>query len=95
MVLASHHVIGDILEIIEGGDLRELRDICTKFCERYPLDEDLRRIICGADSKISEYLISRDERILEDIKSELWELMNIRKMETSGGERLWFKDRRP
>ena len=94
MVLASHHVIRDILEIVESGDLKELQDMCTKFCKRYPEDGELHRIICGVDSKISEYMLSRDKKALEDIKAELTELMNIRKMETSGGERLWFKDRR-
>ncbi len=95
MVLASYHVIRDVLEIIESSDMEKLQDMCAKFCKRYPEDEEFRKIICGAVSKLSEYMLSRDETVLGDIKSELRELMNIRKMETSGGDRLWYKDRRP
>lgn len=95
MVLASHHVIRDILEAVEGSDLEKLEDECLKFCERYPKDDELHRIICGDDSMLSSYLSSRDDKLLERLKSELQELLNVRKIESSGGEKLWFKDRRP
>ncbi len=94
MVLASYHVIKDILDIMDKGDPRELQVICDKFCERYPQDLELGRIICEPDSKLSEYIISGDGRLLEDLRSDLIKLMDLRKMETSGGNKLWLSDRR-
>ncbi len=95
MVYASYHVIKDILEIIEEKDLDKLQRECAKFCKRYPNDRELHELICGLDSKLSEYIVSKDEKTLEDLKSKLKDLVNIRKIETSGGDKLWFKDRRP
>lgn len=95
MVYASYHVIKDILEIIEEKDLDKLQKECAKFCKRYPNDGELHELICTADSKLSEYIVSKDEKPLEGLKSKLKDLVNIRKIETSGGDKLWFKDRRP
>jgi hypothetical protein len=94
MALASYHVLRGIVEIVERGDMGELQDVCAKFCERYPNDRELHKITCEVDSKISEYLITKDEKLLDDVKAELTRLINIRKMETTGGDRLWYKDRR-
>lgn len=90
MILASHYVIEDLLHILEDGDIEEIRKICEKYCRRYKNDSDLIRI-CNMILDLEE---EAGDEILEDIKSRLKELSNTRRLETSGGTRLWFEDRR-
>lgn len=94
MVLAGHHVIKDIIEVVDKKDMEKLMEL-QKFCERYPDDEELQKIMCGESSLAEEYIVSRDEASQGKLKKELHDLMTIRQIETSGGEKLWFKDRRP
>ena len=94
MVLAGHHVIKDIAEVVEKKDIKKLREL-QKFCERYPNDEELQTIMCGESSLAEEYIVSGDETSQEKLKKELHDLLTVRQIETSGGEKLWFKDRRP
>lgn len=95
MVFASHHVIKDIQDVLESGNIKELREITKKFCERYPKDEELMHIICGEKSVLEEYILTRKDEALGNLKKELHDLWNLRQLESSGGEKLWFKDRRP
>ena len=94
MVLASHHVIQEIIDVVDDNDMKKLREFCTKFCKRYPKDDSLQNIICGESSLVEEYILSREDAVLEKLKSGLHKLWNVRQLESSGGERLWFKGRR-
>ncbi|MBN2014006.1 MAG: hypothetical protein JW778_02390 [Candidatus Altiarchaeota archaeon] len=95
MVLAGHHVISDLIVVVESNDVEKVKDICEKFCGRYPQDEELLNIICEGSSPASEFIAAGDEASREKLKSELQRLWNIRQLESSGGEKLWYKDRRP
>jgi hypothetical protein len=91
MVLASHYVIKSISIVLEKKDLTESEDVCDKFSRRYVGDEELQRIC----NDFKSYLSTRDDEELEKIKLALKKLKDVRKRETSGGTRLWYKDRRP
>jgi len=91
MVLASHYVIKNMFRVLESRDVVEAKEIFKKFSVRYSDDTKLVRIY----NEYSKYLKSRDPEKLDEIKSTLNRLKDIRKRETSGGTRLWFKDRRP
>ena len=91
MVTASHYVIKNMSMVLESRDLVETNEMFKKFSVRYSDDIKLM-CICNEYSK---YLKSRDPEKLDEIKSALERLKVTRKRETSGGTRLWFKDRRP
>jgi len=91
MVLASHYVIKSISIVLEKKDITESQELCEKFSKRYFNDRELQNIC----KDFRSYLKTRDSDELERIKSTLNRLKDIRKRETSGGTRLWFKDRRP
>jgi len=65
--------------------------VFEKFCSRYSNDIELADI----HKTFKEYLKSKDSKALEDIKRVLKELADGRSIDTSGGEGLWYKDRRP
>ena len=95
MVLASHHVVKDLLDAVDAKDVKNLREVCKKFCSRYPKDEELLRFICGEKSLAETYFASKDETILAKLKIELHRLWSLRQLESAGGDNLWYKDRRP
>lgn len=89
MTLASHYVLKDMLNSLE--DVKGAKDIFGKFYSRYSDDIELTDIC----KKFNKYLKSKDSKSLEDIKRDLKELVDGRSIETGGGGRLWYKDRRP
>ena len=89
MTLASHYVLKDMLNSL--GDIEEAKKVFKKFCSRYSDDIELMDI-CKAFNK---YIKSKDSKSLEDIKRHLKELVDGRSIDTGGGERLWYKNRRP
>jgi len=91
MVLASHYVIKSISIVLEKKDIAQSQELCEKFSKRYFDDMELQNIC----NDIRSYLKTRDKKELEKIKSLLKKLKSVRKRETSGGARLWYKDRRP
>ncbi len=91
MVFASHYVIKNILRVLERKDITGGTELCEKFSSRYSEDRELLDVC----SEFKSYLKTRDSKKLEKIKSTLRELKDIRERETSGGTRLWLKDRRP
>lgn len=91
MVLASHYVIKSISIVLEKQDIPKGTEVCNKFSKRYSEDADLQRIF----NEFKAYLETRDDGELKKIKTALKRLTSIRKSETSGGTRLWYKDRRP
>jgi hypothetical protein len=95
MVLASHHVVKELLDAADVKEAKNLMEICKKFCSRYPKDEELLGFICGEKSLAETYFASKDEAVLKKLKAELHRLWSLRQLESAGGENLWFKDRRP
>lgn len=90
MIFASHYVIEDLLHTLEGGDIEEMRKMCEKYCGRYKNDSELIRTCNMIPIDLEEI----GDETLKDIKSRLKELSSARRLETSGGTRLWFEDRR-
>ena len=92
MITASHYVIRDVLRMVESGDLEELHKMCGRYGALYKYDTEFKDILCN---KIPEYMESKNSKKLGEIKSRLKELINVRKLRTSGGSMLWYKTRRP
>ncbi len=90
MTIASHYVFMDLDELIKNERYVKLEDLSRKYCERYHKDEELK----GVCESISNLVSSERYDELETLREELKELINTRKMQTSGGTRLWFKSRR-
>ena len=85
--MISYHVIEKILK--EWEDLHAVKEDLDKFSTRYPDDVEFQKLY----TKFKEYLTTETDK-LEKIKSELKRLERIRKIESSGGMRLPFRDRR-
>lgn len=100
MIIASHYVLRHILRSLEIGNLIEAQGTFKKFHSRYPNDDRLQDIYNKflsyvADQESEKSRKSQDKR-LEEMKIELKELIDIRKLGGShGGGRLWYADRRP
>jgi len=88
MTLASHYVLKDILNSLD--DMGEAKAVFKKFCNRYSDDIELADI----HKKFKKCRKSKDSKSLEDVKVLLKGLVNGRSIETDGGEKLWYKDRR-
>lgn len=89
MILASHYVVEGLLYVLEGGNPEDIKKMCEKYSQRYNHDSKLVNL-CNMLIGPKEI----DDKTLEDMKSKFRELSNARKLETSGGTRLWFEDRR-
>ncbi len=87
MVLASHYVIGEILE--RWDNLENVGKEFEKIAKRYPNDAELQGIYIEFRKSLET-----DKKGMDDINSKLTELQNIRKLEASGITRLPLKDRR-
>ncbi len=86
MVLASHYVIKEILKIWANADLT--RKEFEKFAKSYPNDREFQKIF-------EDYKACVESKgNLDDVKSKLKELENIRRIDVSGGTRLPYEDRR-
>lgn len=86
MVLASHHIIDEILK--KWSNVDEVKKEFEKFSKRYPKDTEFQKIFEDYRKCIE---LKGD---LDIIKSKLKELGNIRKIAVSGGTRLPYEDRR-
>ncbi|HIE34413.1 MAG TPA: hypothetical protein EYP86_04680 [Candidatus Altiarchaeales archaeon] len=92
MITASYYVIKEVSQILEKKDMLEGHEVFEKFSKRYTNDKEFQEIY----EKFKEYLNKNDKRILEDIKTKLKKLGDMRRWQTSGGiSNLWYKDRRP
>lgn len=95
MVLASHHIIKEMLNAIDKKDFKLLEELGKKFRQRYIGDDELQQILDGEKSPFEQYILTGDEAALLKLKAELHRIWNIRQLESAGGEKLWYKDRRP
>ena len=86
-MIASHYVIGELLEVF--GDINELEDRFKKFADRYPSDPELTDIY----NQFKE-IKGKDKESLKPIEERLKELGAMRARESGGGSSLPFKDRR-
>lgn len=87
-IIASHYVLNDILLTLESGDIEDLRRVCEKYVSRYDNDDELIRVC----SMVSGPKVGR--KTLDDMRCMLEELIDVRRLENSGGTDLWFSDRR-
>ncbi len=86
MVLASYHVIKEILKNWPNVDLT-MKEF-EKLSKRYPKDIEFQKIF-------EDYKACLNLRgDLDIVKSKLKELENIRRIDVSGGTRLPYEDRR-
>ena len=88
MIIASHYVLNDILLTLDTGEAEDIRRVCNKYVSRYENDDALIRVCNMAlGSKVGK-------KAIEDMRCMLEELIDIRRLENSGGTDLWFSDRR-
>lgn len=89
-MLASRWVVEKIQKLFTDKDRRDnLKEMKTIF-GRYPDDMDLQKIRKDALA----YFRGPSPSRLKEISKNLEQLHNSRKLESSGGTRLWFGDRR-
>jgi len=87
MVLASHYIIKDVLNLLESGKKDRLEEVCNIYRNRYREDEELLDVF---DSVLS-HITSEVETDPETLRNKLSELVASRRMEISGGRRLYAK----
>jgi len=90
MVTASHYILRDVLSLMERDRTERLEEVCSCYAKRYSSDEEFQELV----SQILLGLETDDNGILEGLKPKISELITTRKIETSGGTKLWFRDRR-
>ena len=87
-IIASHYVLNDILLTLDTGEMDDIRRVCEKYVSRYDNDDALIRVCSMAlGSKVGR-------KAIEDMRCMIEELIDIRRLENSGGTDLWFSDRR-
>ncbi len=91
MITASQYVIKNMSRVLDREDLIETKEVFEKFLTRYQSDEELQDIC----EDFMGYIHTRDQEMLDKIKSELEKLKKTRKLETHGGTGLWYGNRRP
>jgi len=89
MTLASHYVFKEMVNALKNP--KTARDVFEKFYKRYQDDIELVDVC----KRFREYLKSKDSAELKGIRKTLKELRETRREETSGGNDLWYTDRRP
>jgi hypothetical protein len=87
-IIASHYVLNDILLTLESGELEDLRRVCQKYVSRYDNDDELIRVCSMVDSS------KVGRKTIEDMRCMIEDLIDTRRLESSGGTDLWFSDRR-
>jgi len=91
MVVASHYIFRDVLDLISRDRMDRLEEVCDGYSRRYQDDQEFQQV-CGW---ISRYMHSdKNNGELEHIRDRLQELIKIRRLEVSGGSKLWFVERR-
>jgi len=81
MVLASHYVLDELLEL--SGDKKKFEEEFKSLLEKYPDDQELKD------------LHAKNKDAHEKVVSSLKDLSGLRKLgESGGGTALPFKDRR-
>lgn len=96
VLLASHFVIEDIRISLKEKDMEESQKVFEKFYQRYFNDIELKKIyneFIMLNLKVGK--LKPKPKNLTQILESLEKLRNSRKVITSGGSDLWFKDVRP
>ena len=87
-IIASHYVLNDILLTLDTGELDDINRVCEKYVSRYDNDDALIRVCrMASGSRVGK-------KDIADMRCILEELIDIRRLENSGGTDLWFSDRR-
>lgn len=89
-MFASHWIIEDILKAAEEKNFEELKKLSSTYAKKYPKDFEIREL----NNEVKEFLKTKNSRKLNEIRKKLKNLMEARKLESSGGTALWFGDRR-
>ena len=76
MITANHHVLQEILNTLGGKDPNRVLELCRELSKRYPDDYDIQQIC----SEILVYSEFKNHTGLEEVKSRLKELIDIRKL---------------
>jgi len=87
-ITASHYVLNDILLTLESGDIEGLQRVCQKYMSRYDNDDELVRVC----NMVNTPKVGR--KTIQDMKYMLEDLIDLRRLDNSGGTDLWFSDRR-
>jgi len=91
MVVASHYIFRDVLDLISRERIDRLEEVCDGYSRRYQDDQEFQEVC----DWVNRYLHSdKSNGELNHIKERLGELIKIRRLEVSGGNRLWFVERR-
>ncbi|MBU4341560.1 MAG: hypothetical protein KKB24_00960 [Candidatus Altiarchaeota archaeon] len=85
MVLASHYVLKDVLNLLEREKHGRLEEVCTIYRDRYTEDEELLEVF---DSILKH--ISSGESDPETLMKRLTDLISVRRMEVSGDSKGYF-----
>lgn len=89
-MLVSHFVLEDVLEDLENGDMEALKPKCQDIVKNYKRDHEGQKLC----KEILEYIEEPEEGRGDKLKKKLENLIHSRKLESSGGKKLWFKKRR-
>ncbi len=89
-MIASRWIIEKIIRFLKDEKRKEKRKEMDTLFGRYSDDSDLQKIKKDIDS----YFKKPTEKSLNAIMKKLENLVRTRKIESSGGTRLWFGDRR-
>ncbi len=90
MVLASHYIFMDVLSLLERNRTERLEEVCTGYSKRYSDDDEFQELI----SIILTALEDSNNGVLDELKPRIRNAIASRRIETSGGTKLWFKNRR-
>lgn len=89
-MLVSHFVLREVLKALEKDKKEELKSMCDKISERYPKDEEAGELC----KQVKKYIKKTQKVKKKKLEKELEDLISTRKLESSGGAGLWYKDRR-
>jgi len=90
MVLASHYIFMDVLSLLERNKTERLGEVCTCYTRRYSDDDEFQELI----SPILVALEDNNNGVLDELKPRIRDVISSRRIEISGGTKLWFKSRR-
>lgn len=86
MVLASHYVLKDVLNLLERGKHERLEELCTIYWDRYAEDKELLEVF----DSILKHLDSTEKSNAEDMAKRLTNLISARRMEVSRDSNMYF-----
>jgi len=86
MVLASHYVLKDILNLLEREKHERLKELCMIYLGRYAEGKELIEVF----DSILKHLDSTERSNAEDLTKRLTNLISARRMEVPEESKIYF-----